>query len=308
MVPVADGGDHMGSLRNPAAFCNVVGFRPSWGRVPSPGFVAQAVVSGPMGRCVADVAMLLATMAGSDPSAPLAIDEDPEVFTQTLDRDFRGTRIAYVGDWDGYLATEPGVLAQVESSFGAFERLGCTVERALPQHDPAKIWQLFLEWRWWGMTKYASLFNDPETRKLMKPELIWEIEHGLELSARDVYEAAEAGTAWYQAVTAMFHQYDYVLAPSAQVFPFDKAIHWPSSIDGREMDTYHRWMETVAPWSMTVHPVASMPVGFNGRGLPTGVQIIGRNHGDRAVLELAHAYEKQTQWVERILPPALRQN
>ncbi|WEX91609.1 amidase (plasmid) [Sinorhizobium garamanticum] len=308
MVPVADGGDHMGSLRNPAAFCNVVGFRPSWGRIPSPGFVARGSVSGPMGRCVADVAMLLATMAGPDPSAPLAIDEDPEVFTQTLDRDFRGTRIAYVDDWDGYLATEPGILDLIESSFGAFERLGCTVKRALPQYDPAEIWQLFLVWRWWSMTKYASLLDDPEKRKLMKPELIWEIEHGLKLSARDVTEAAEARVAWYQAVTAMFYQYDYVLAPSTQVFPFDKLIHWPSSIAGREMDTYHRWMETVAPWSMTGHPVAAMPVGFDGRGLPTGVQIIGRHRGDRAVLQLAHAFEKQTRWVERVPPPALRQN
>ncbi|MEI7058781.1 amidase [Nocardioides sp. CCNWLW239] len=308
MVPVADGSDYMGSLRNPAAFCNVVGFRPSWGRVPAPGFVAQGAVAGPMGRTAADVAMLLSTMAGPDRSAPLAIDEDPAVFTRSLKRDFRGTRIAYVGDWDGHLATEPGVLDLVESSFGAFADLGCTVERALPDHDPAKIWKLFLQWRWWSMLGYAAMYDDPDKRELMKPELIWEIENGLELSARDVTEATEARTAWYRAVTAMFSTYDYILAPTAQVFPFDKFVHWPDAIDGRPMDTYHRWMETVAPWTMTGHPVANVPVGFDSRGLPMGVQIIGPDNGDLAVLQLAHAYEKQTGWVDRVLPPGLRED
>lgn len=114
----------------------------------------------------------------------------------------------------------------------------------------------------------------------MKPELVWEIEHSLALSGQDIYEAAEARTAWYQVVAAMFDQYDYVLAPSLQVFPFDKALPWPSSIGGREMDTYHRWMETVSPWSMTGHLVVSMLVGFDDRRLPMGVQIICRNHAD----------------------------
>ncbi|MEL7976045.1 amidase [Isoptericola sp. F-RaC21] len=306
MLPVADGSDYMGSLRNPAAFCNVMGFRPSWGRVPGPGFVAQGGVSGPMGRSAADVAMLLSTMAGPDRSAPLAIDEDPAVFTRTLQRDFRGTRIAYVGDWDGHLATEPGVLDLVESSFGAFEALGCTVERALPAFDPARVWDLFLTWRWWSMLGYGDLYDDPSTRRKMKPELVWEIENGLRLSARDVAEAVEARTAWYGAVSDLFAEYDFVLAPSAQVFPFDKETHWPSSVDGREMDTYHRWMETVAPWTMSAHPVAGVPVGFDDRGLPMGVQIIGPDNGDRAVLQLAHAYEQRTRWTARVLPPALR--
>ncbi|GAA1727153.1 amidase [Isoptericola hypogeus] len=306
MVPVADGSDYMGSLRNPAAFCNVVGFRPSWGRVPGPGFVAQGGVSGPMGRTAADVAMLLSTMAGPDASAPLAIDEDPEVFTRSLRRDFRGTRIAYVGDWDGHLATEPGVLDLVESSFAAFEALGCRVERVVPEFDPAALWDLFLKWRWWSMLGYAPLYDDASSRSQMKPELIWEIEQGLRLSARDIAEAVEARTAWYRVVSALFAEYDFVLAPSTQVFPFDKETHWPRSVGGREMDTYHRWMETVAPWTMSSHPVAGVPVGFDGRGLPTGVQIIGPDNGDRAVLQLAHAYEQQTRWVDRVLPPALR--
>ena len=150
MVPVADGSDYMGSLRNPPAFNNVVGFRPSWGRIPEGGFIAQGAVVGPMGRSVADVTHLLSTMAGPDANAPLGIDEDPEVFTRSLERDFSGTRIAWVGDWGGYLATEPGVLELCESAFEAFGNIGCRVEAALPDYKPEDIWQLFLRWRWWA--------------------------------------------------------------------------------------------------------------------------------------------------------------
>ncbi len=305
MLPVADGSDYMGSLRNPAAFNNVVGFRPSWGRVPGTGFIAQGGVAGPMGRSVADVARLLSTMAGPDPSAPLALEGDPQMFAESLRRGFRGTRIAWVGDWDGYLATERGVLGLCESSFDAFRSLGCHVEPALPDYRPEDIWQLFLTWRWWAQLGAFDLYDDPRTRRQLKPEQIYEIEHGLELSALDVTKAATARDEWYAAVVKMFETYDYILAPSAQVFPFDKDIHWPKAIAGRRMDTYHRWMETVAPWTMTSHPVAGVPVGFDERGLPMGIQIIGGDNRDRAVLKLAYAYEKVTRWVERVPPPAL---
>ena len=138
MVPVADGSDNMGSLRNPPAFNNVIGLRPSWGRVPEPGFIPYGSVNGPMGRTTADVAQLLSTMAGPDTGAPLGIDEDPAHLSADLDRDFRRTRIAWIGDWDGYLATEPGVLALCESALATFEHLGCEVEPALPSYCPAR--------------------------------------------------------------------------------------------------------------------------------------------------------------------------
>ncbi|MEO7079614.1 MAG: amidase [Rhodococcus sp. (in: high G+C Gram-positive bacteria)] len=308
MLPVADGTDYMGSLRNPAAFNNVVGFRPSWGRIPESGFIAQGAVSGPMGRSVADVAHLLSTMAGPDANAPLGIDEDPEIFTRSLERNFRGARIAWVGDWDGYLATEPGVLDICESSFETFRQIGCTVESALPDYKPEDIWELFLKWRWWAQLGMVDLYDDPRTRALMKPEMLWEMENAVTLSALDVTKAAAARNSWQTSLTKMFETYDFILAPSAQVFPFDKDTHWPESIAGRPMDTYHRWMETVVPWTMTGVPVAAMPVGFDPRGLPMGVQIIGRHGADRAVLQLAYAYEQATQWVRSVLPPALRTN
>ena len=305
MVPVADGSDNMGSLRNPPAFNNVIGLRPSWGRVPEPGFIPYGSVNGPMGRTTADVAQLLSTMAGPDTGAPLGIDEDPAHLSADLDRDFRRTRIAWIGDWDGYLATEPGVLALCESALATFEHLGCEVEPALPSYSPQDIWQSYLAWRSWGNLRYADLYEDPATRALMKPELVWEIEYGLRLTALDLTRAAAARDAWYAAVVDMFESYDFVVAPSAQVFPFDKSVHWPETIDGRPMDTYHRWMETVVPWTMAGHPVAAMPAGLDARGLPMGIQIVGRRHGDHDVLRIAHAYEAASPVMDGTPPPLL---
>ena len=227
MVPVADGSDNMGSLRNPPAFNHVVGLRPSWGRVPEPGFIPYGSVNGPMGRTTADVAQLLSTMAGPDAGAPLCIDEDPASLSADLDRDCPAARIAWVGDWDGYLPTEPGVLELCESALATFERLGCEVEPVLPAYAPQDIWQSYLAWRSWGNLRYADLYEDPATRALMKPELVWEIEYGLRLTALDLTRAAAARDAWYAALAGMFERYDFVVAPSAQVFPFDKSVHWP---------------------------------------------------------------------------------
>jgi Asp-tRNA(Asn)/Glu-tRNA(Gln) amidotransferase A subunit family amidase len=306
MVPVADGSDNMGSLRNPPAFTNVVGLRPSWGRVPEPGFVPYGSVSGPIGRTTADVARLLATMSGPHESAALGLAEDPAHLAGDLSADLRGARIAWVGDWDGHLATETGLLPLCESALTTFEDLGCRVEAALPAFDPETIWQSYLAWRAWGNLRYADLYEDEAIRALMKPELVWEIEYGLRLSARDLTRAAAARDAWYAALVDFFDTYDYVVAPSAQVFPFDSSIHWPETIEGRSMDTYHRWMETVVPWTMSSHPVVAVPAGFDDRGLPTGIQIIGKRQADLDVLRIAHAYEGASPAIDRSPPPLLR--
>ncbi|WP_181766316.1 amidase [Streptomyces albidus (ex Kaewkla and Franco 2022)] len=305
MLPVADGSDYMGSLRNPAAFNNVLGMRPSRGRVPTPGFTAQLGVVGPMARTAADLAWLLSVMAGPDESAPASLSEGGERFRESLDRDFRGTRIAWVGDWGGHLATEPGVLEVCRSSFAAFEALGCEVVEVLPDFSPDELWRTFLTWRWWANLERHPLYADPGTRERMKPEAVWEVEHGIPLSALDLTAAAESRDRWYAALTDFFASYDFVLAPSAQVFPFDAATHWPERVGGRAMDTYHRWMETVAPWSLGGLPVIGMPAGFSEGGLPTGVQLVGRHGADFGLLQLAHAYERVTGWVERVPPPLL---
>jgi len=309
MQVVADGTDFGGSLRNPPAFNNLFGFRPSYGRVPSgPGdevFVRQLGYPGPIGRTVSDVALLLSVMAGPDPRDPLLIEQDANVFLEPLKRDFQDIRVAWLGDFDGYLAMEPGILELCRDSLKVFESIGCKVEEAQPDYPPERRWASFLTLRHWLTAgSLGHFYDDPAQREQLKPEAQWEVEGGLRLSAMDIYRASADRSAVYQATYRLFREYDYLLLPASQVFPFAADVHWPQEIDGRKMDTYHRWMEICSFATLTGCPVISVPIGFNQGGLPMGMQIIGRNHADLAVLQLAYAYEQATRWVSKH-PPTL---
>jgi amidase len=307
MLPVADGSDHGGSLRNPAAFNNVLGLRTSYGRVPANAeevFLPGLGVAGPMARNVADLARLLSVQAGYDPRVPLSIREDPAMFAAPLKGEVKGKRLAWFGDLGGHLPMEPGILDLCRGALRVFEELGCHVEEAVPDFDPERIWQAWLPLRHWQVgAVWAAAYADPAKRALMKPEARWEIENGFKLSAYDIHRASAVRTAWYQTVRRLFEDYDFWLLPSAQVFPFDASRDWPKEIAGRAMDTYHRWMQVVIPATMSGCPAVSIPVGFGPNGLPMGMQIVGSNHGERAILELAYAYEQATGWVEKRPPP-----
>jgi amidase len=312
MLPVADGSDMMGSLRNPAAFNNVIGFRPSFGRVPDgPSeelYCGQLSCGGPLGRSVADVAMLLSVMAGHDARDPLSLDQDPAVFSQPLERNYKGTRLGWLGNFNGYLQMEPGVMELCRGSFKAFESIGCTVEDARPDFPPEKLWDAWIKLRHWlSASGVQELYNDPAKRAKLKPEVQWEIQGGLNLTGLEVHAASLARSDWYRSLGKLFERYDYLLLPSAQVFPFDANVHWPKTINGVAMDTYHRWMEVVIPGSMSGGPILNVPVGFSAGGLPMGMQIIGRHLADFAVLQLGHAYERATHWVRDHLPTMLKQ-
>jgi amidase len=309
MLAVADGSDHAGSLRNPAAFGNVFGFRTSFGRVPSDlidAFMPSLSVHGPMARTIPDLAMLLATQSGYDPRAPLSMRQYPSIFSGPLERDFKGTRVAWLGDFGGYLPFEPGVLDLCKRSLKVFEQLGCIVEEALPDFPIEEVWQNWLKIRATQVgARFKEFYNDPAKRALMKPELQWEIETGARLSADDISEAGAVRSAWYHVVRRFFDKYDYFLLPSAQVFPFDASTHWPKKINGKTMDTYHRWMEIAVPVTMSGCPALNVPAGFNEQGLPMGIQIVAPNHAEMDCLQLAYAYDQETQWVTRRLPPIL---
>ncbi len=311
MLPVADGSDMMGSLRNPAAFNNVFGLRPSIGRVPSAPavdvFTNQLGTSGPMARTVTDLAMLLSVQAGFDDEVPTSIQQDPAVFAGALQRDFKGTRIGWLGDLGGHLAMEPGVMALCEDALEVFTGLGCRVEAVAPGFPMARLWDAWLVLRQSQVAAGPAgvLYQTEAGRRHLKPEAVWEIEHGLRLSALQVQQAMAARSAWYQALRALFRTCDYLVLPSAQVFAFDIHTHWPQQINGTAMDTYHRWMEVVVPGTMSGCPVAGVPVGFNAGGQAMGMQIIGKAQADLAVLQLAFAYEQATQWVDRCPPPML---
>lgn len=310
MLPVADGSDMMGSLRNPAAFNNVYGFRPSLGRVPrGPAgevFYQQFSVEGPMGRTVQDLALLLSIQAGYDERDPISLQNDPDVFTLPLEHDMRGRTIGWLGDLGGYLPMEDGILELGRQALNKCEDIGCHVDECKLGFAPERLWDTWLTMRAFLVAgKQRPLYQDPDKRAMMKPEAVWEVERGMQLSAADVYGAAEVRTAWYKAVCELFRRYDYLAMPAAQVFPFPAEIHWPRSIGNCTMDTYHRWMECVIPASLVGVPAISMPAGFGSQGLPTGIQIIGRPQGDLDVLRLARAYEQATGWVQTYIPPLL---
>ena len=307
MLPVADGSDMMGSLRNPAAYNNIIGFRPSFGRVPfGPTieiFSQQLGYEGPMGRTVRDTAMLLSTMAGFDSRIPLSISENPLQFAGSLQADMKGRKIAWLGDFNGYLPTEPGILEMCRRALKHFERIGCIVESSKIDYPMEKLWQTWLTLRHWLIAGIVGPLCDKiENRDKMKPEAIWEIEEGLALSASDVYKASADRSEWYRTVAKLFSQYDYLVLPSAQVFPFDAKIHWPKEVAGKTMDTYHRWMEITIPGTLSGCPIVSVPVGFNRLGLPMGMQIMGPTTQDLKVLKLANAYEQESRWTKKVPP------
>ena len=310
MLPVADGGDHAGSLRNPAAFNNVLGFRTSYGRVPQNTedvFLPGLSVTGPMARNVPDLQMLLAVQAGYDDRVPLSIADPHSYATPSLDCDVKGKRIGWIGDFGGHLPMEPGVMELCRDALRTFESMGCAVEEVTPEFDPERIWSAWLVLRAFLQgTRLRAHYDNPATRALLKPEAQWEIERGMKLTAFDVMDASNVRTAWYHVVRKLFQHFDYLAMPSAQVFPFPVETHWPKAVAGKEMDTYHRWMEAVIPVTMSGCPAIGMPVGFNAAGLPMGMQIIGPNHAEHAVLQIANAYEQATRWPDKVLPPLLR--
>jgi len=307
LQPVADGTDHGGSLRNPPAFNNVYGLRTCWGRIPAESkdvFSPGLAVHGAIGRSPADIGLMLSVQAGYDPRCPNAIRQDPAGFAAPLARDFRGVRIAWLGDFGGQIPFEPGVLETGRAALAAFSEIGCIVEEALPDFDIEQVWQDWLVLR--AVTVAAALrplVEEPAHRAMMKQEAIWEAERGFALSADQVTAAQEGRTRWYETLRRFMDIYDFVVMPTAQVFPFDKTLRWPSQVGGRAMDTYHRWMQIAVPATMAGLPALAVPAGFGPNGLPVGIQIVGRNHGELACLQLGAAYDAASGWVRRQPPP-----
>lgn len=301
MLPVADGSDMMGSLRVPAAFNNVFGFRPSVGCVPhGPGdevFFQQFSVTGPMARNVPDLAMLLGVQAGFDPRLPLTRrQDDPRQFAQPLDRDMRGVRIGWLGDLGGHLPMDPEVLALTQRSLEHFKTIGCSVDVAQPRFDFEQLWRAWITLRSFTFAGgHAQHYHDPARKSQLKPEAIWEIERGLALTATAVFDAAKVRSAWHQELVRLFEQFDFLVMPTTQIFPFEAELHWPKDLAGKPMDTYHRWMQSVVPVTMTGLPTLGAPAGFGRAGLPAGIQIIGPAQTDFSVLQVGHAYDLASQ-------------
>jgi amidase len=295
MLPVADGSDMMGSLRNPAAFNNVVGFRPTQGVIPIEGgdvFTGRLSTAGPMGRNVADTEALFRTMAGEDLIDPYSMRGELPRDTDAKHQNNRPARLGWLGSYNGYLPMEDGILELCESRLNTLDESIAAVESCMPDFSMAQLWDAWLVLRQWSVLgKYRALYESQRAK--LKPELVWEIEQGLQLTAWDISQANVIRSNFYRAMQKLFGQHDFLALPSAQVFPFDKTTHWPETIGSTTMDTYHRWMEVVIAASLMGCPVINLPAGFS-EGRPMGIQIMAPVGKDIELLAFAREFESKT--------------
>ena len=304
MLPFADGSDLGGSLRNPTNFCNVVGFRPSVGRVPSwpseSGWNSFAV-DGPIARTVEDAALMLSVLAGPDLRSPISLPENGSIFRQSLERDLKGVRIAWSADLGG-LPVDSRVTETLEKQREVFDDLGCIVEEGFPDFSDAD--EIFKTFRaWFYEMNLSSLL--PEHREKLKETVVWNIESGMKLSGPELGRAEMKRTALFHRVREFMRDYDFLALPVSQVPPFPIEQEFVSEINGVQMETYLDWMRSCYFISVTGQPAISVPGGFTDDGLPVGLQLVGRPQDDLGVLQLAYAFEKATGFYNKVPDLAL---
>jgi amidase len=307
LLPVADGSDFMGSLRNPAAWNHVWGMRPSQGRVPAwpvaDVWVSQLGTEGPMARNVTDLARLLEVQAGRDDRAGLSIDGAIEVDLPRDTAPLKGLRIGWLGDLKGHLAVEPGLLERCEQALQRMAGEGAIVTPIAPNFDADEVWNAWLVWRraLAGQRAVPLLQQHPNARERLKPEVLWEHDQAIGTGVLDFMLAAQARTRYLQQVLALFETVDVLALPVTQVWPFPIDERWPRRVAGREMDTYHRWMECTLYATFAGLPAASAPAGFHENGRwPAGVQLMTRPRADAQLLRVLAAYEfTLPDWRER---------
>jgi len=303
MVPLADGSDYGGSLRNPPNFCRAVGLRPSPGRVPNiPSDLAWQTfsVAGPVARNVKDCAFFLSVLAGPDERIPISIEQPGSQFMRRLGgRSFRGVRVAMFRDMG--LPWEPEVKEAVRAQGKVFESLGCVVEEAEPDYRDAD--ECFLTWRHWA---YESRFGDLIATKgdQLNEYVHWHVEEGKKLTGPYLSRVEMKRSALYQRVREFLEKYEFFVLPVNQVLPFDVTQHYPTEINGVKMENYLSWMKSACYITATGNPAASVPCAYSKSGLPIGIQIVGRHHDDWGVLQTAFAFE-QARNLEKRRPVAL---
>jgi amidase len=302
MLPFADGSDLGSSLRNPASFCNVVGFRPTPGRVPNwpfPNAWDTLWSLGPIARTVEDTALLLSAMAGPDPRSPTTHAEAGALFARPLARDFRKVRVAWTPDLGGAFPVDSRVTRALAPARGVLASLGCSVEDAAPDLSDAD--EAFQVQRAVGFVEaYGELLETK--RALMKDTVVWNIEQGLKLDAARIANANVLRSRVFHALRSFLERYEFLVLPAVQVPPFPVDQPYVTEIDGAKLGNYMEWMKSSYLVTATTHPAISVPSGFTDEGLPVGLQIVGRYRDDFGVLQLAHAFEGATgAWKRR--PP-----
>jgi amidase len=312
MLSLADGSDLGGSLRNPASFCNVVGLRPSPGRVPRLPYAEEGDtmgVSGPMGRTVADAALLLAVLAGADPRIPGVADgappplESPDQIPELLQngpdgsRGLAGLRVAWSADLG--LPVDPAVLAALEPARQVLSDLGARVTDTAPDlSDADEVFRTLRAFRF--VTDFGQDVREHPNQ--VGPNVTWNVQRGQELTVDDLSRAALLRTALGERVSRFFASFDVLACPVSQVPPFDVTLDWVHEINGRPLGTYLDWMASCYLISATGLPAISVPAGFTATGLPIGLQLVGRRRADWDLLRVAYAFEAATGYGAQVPP------
>ena len=301
MLVVADGSDMGGSLRNPASFCNVVGLRPSIGRVPprgAAGWFGRMSTGGPIGRTVADAALLFSVQAGPDLIDPLTLPEPGSVFRQVASEGAavsaeRPGRIAYSPNLHG-LPIEHEVAEVIARAPAVFEGLGWTVDEAAP--DLSRAMEVFQIQRAAGLSNLGRTLDEtvPDWRSHAKDTAVWNIDRGVALTSEEIMRSELLRAQIYAGVAEFFERYDALILPAAQVAPFEIDTDWINEINGVDLPTYIDWMTVCCAISVTGLPAISVPAGFTSTGLPVGLQIVGKPQGDLELLRIAYAFEQAT--------------
>jgi amidase len=299
MLPVADGSDFMGSLRNPACWNHVYGLRPSQGRVPAfpkpELWVSQLGTDGPLARNVRDLALLLQTQSGFNARAPLSLGEaSAPDFVPPSDASLRGLKIGWLGDLGGHLGVEDGILPLLEQSLQACERQGAHIEPVTLGVDLQRVWNAWLVWRRALVAPaIAAVMAQPQARECIKPEALWEHDQAQGLSFADFMAASRVRGELLHALLALLERHDALALPVTQCWPFRLDMTWPREVAGRTMDTYHRWMECTLYATFAGLPAISVPAGFHANDRwPMGLQLIGRPRDEAGLLRLAAGWEK----------------
>ena len=297
LLPLADGSDFMGSLRNPAAWNHVFGMRPSMGRVPrwprGDLWLQQLSTDGPLARTVRDLAQLLSVQAGHDSRDPQSVAQGPQSFVPDASATLRGQRIGWLGDLQGHLAIEDGILPVCEAALRQMQAAGAHVEPIALGFDLDELWHAWCVWRR-ALTAMglASTLARPGAREAMDPKTLWEVDRAQGMAFAEFEQASAVRSRFYARMQQLFEQHDLLALPGVQVWPFPLSTRWPERIGSRAMDTYHRWMEVMIPATFAGLPAISVPAGFDASGRwPMGLQLIGKPLGDAALLQAAHAYE-----------------
>lgn len=292
MMPLADGSDMGGSLRNPGSFCNVVGLRTSPGRVPiiTSKLAWQGLsVQGPMARSVTDCALLLSVQAGPDSRSPISVMESPKQFTEPLKRDFKNVKVAFIRDLG--LPWEKEVKDAVDAQRKVFESLGCLVEEDEPDMTDAN--ECFVNFRHW---QYEAQYGDllAANSDKMNDYTKWHIAEGRKLTGTYLSRLEIKRSALYRRMQQFLEKYEFLIMPVSQVLPFDVNTHYPTEINGVQMQTYLDWMRSAYYISVVSNPALSVPCAFSKNGLPIGIQVVGRHNADLAVLQIGYAFEQAT--------------